>query len=400
MPSRSALPALLSLSLGYFSLGTISLAVVGLNGPIGDDLHVQPATVGILVTVFALTFAVCAPTAPILLRRWNRKRVLLVGVGLLTVGAALGAVAPNYGFLTVTRVLGAMGAAVFGPGASAAGALIVPPERRQRALATVFGGMTAAAVLGVPLASFLGGSLGWRPALLGVAALSALSFVAVLVFVPEIPAGEPPTVGAYREAMRTPATAATVTTTLLFMAAQFTVYGIAGAYLKDRFGASSGLISLTLLAFGVIGVAGNACAPRIAERLGGGRTVSVAVLGLALGFVLLLVAPHSAPGVVFFAFWAFFSQLYQAPQQARLVELVPLQPGLILAMNAAALYLGMSLGSFIGSSLLPGLGAGPIPWAALGVLVLAGLAHLSSVRQVASAAAGAERSATPVHTGR
>ncbi|WP_181804861.1 MFS transporter, partial [Streptomyces shenzhenensis] len=110
MPSRSALPALLSLSLGYFSLGTISLAVVGLNGPIGDDLHVQPATVGILVTVFALTFAVCAPTAPIVLRRWNRKRVLLVGIGLLTVGAALGAVAPDYGFLTATRVLGAMGA--------------------------------------------------------------------------------------------------------------------------------------------------------------------------------------------------------------------------------------------------------------------------------------------------
>ncbi|MGH1552587.1 hypothetical protein ACRAWF_12300 [Streptomyces sp. L7] len=56
-----------------------------------------------------------------------------------------------------------MGAAVLGPGASAAGALNVPAERRQRALATVFGGMTAAAVLVVPLASFLGGSLGWRP---------------------------------------------------------------------------------------------------------------------------------------------------------------------------------------------------------------------------------------------
>ncbi|WP_416960400.1 MFS transporter [Streptomyces sp. Agncl-13] len=397
MPSRnSALPALLSLSLGYFSLGTISLAVVGLNGPIGDDLHVQPASVGILVTVFALTFAVFAPSAPILLRRWNRKRVLLVGIGLLTVGAALGAVAPNYGFLTATRVLAAMGAAVFGPGASAAGALIVPTERRQRALATVFGGMTAAAVLGVPLASFLGGSLGWRPALLGVAVLSAIAFVTVFVFVPEIPAGEPPTVQAYRGALRTPATVATVSTTLLFMAAQFTVYGIAGAYLKDRFDASSGLISVTLLAFGVIGVAGNASAPRIAERLGGERTVGLAVIGLALGFALLLIAPHSTAGLVFFAFWAFFSQLYQAPQQARLVELVPLQPGLILALNAAALYLGMSLGSFIGSSLLPGAGAGPIPAAALGVLVLAALAHLLSVRQ-ASAAKVAEQSATPVH---
>lgn len=399
MPSRnSALPALLSLSLGYFSLGTISLAVVGLNGPIGDDLHVQPASVGILVTVFALTFAVCAPSAPILLRRWDRKRVLLVGIGLLTVGAALGAVAPNYGFLTVTRVLGAMGAAVFGPGASAAGALIVPPEhaatgpchrlrrddggRRARGAARLVPGRqprlaSGAARCGRPLRDRLRDGVRVRPRDPGLRTAHR--------------AGIP-------GALRTPATVATVSTTLLFMAAQFTVYGIAGAYLKDRFDASSGLISVTLLAFGVIGVAGNASAPRIAERLGGERTVGLAVIGLALGFALLLVAPHSTAGLVFFAFWAFFSQLYQAPQQARLVELVPLQPGLILALNAAALYLGMSLGSFIGSSLLPGVGAGPIPAAALGVLVLAALAHLLSVRQ-ASAAKVAEQSATPVHIG-
>ncbi|GAA2462137.1 MFS transporter [Streptomyces mauvecolor] len=382
MPSRSSTPALLALSLGYFSLGTISLAVVGLNGPIGDDLHVAPARVGFLVTVFALTFALFAPAAPILLRRWNRKRVLLLGIGLLTVGAALGALAPNYGFLAVTRVVGAMGAAVFGPGASAAGSLIVPPERRQRALATVFAGMTAAAVLGVPLASFLGGSLGWRPAMLGVAALSALGCLLVAVYVPEIPSGEPPTIKAYRDTLRTPAALSTVSTTLLFMAAQFTVYGIAGAYLKDRFGASSGLISVTLLAFGVIGVLGNASSPRIAEKLGGSRTITIAVAGLAAGFVLLLVAPHSEPGLVVFAIWAFFSQMYQAPQQARLVDLLPTQPGLILAMNAAALYLGMSLGSFIGSALLPGMGAGPIPAVALVILAVAALAHASSARKV------------------
>ncbi|GGL86044.1 MFS transporter [Streptomyces fumigatiscleroticus] len=395
MPSRSTMPALLALSLGYFSLGTISLAVVGLNGPIGDDLNVAPARVGLLVTVFALTFAVFAPAAPILLRRWNRKRVLLLGIGLLTVGSVLSAVSPNYGFLTATRVIGAVGAAVFGPGASAAGSLIVPPERRQRALATVFAGMTASAVLGVPLVSFLGGSLGWRPALLGVSVLAAIACVMVAVYVPEIPAGQAPTVQAYRDALRTPAAMPTVMTTLLFMSAQFTVYGIASAYIKDRFDASSGLISATLLAFGAIGVAGNALSPRIAEKIGGARSITVAVVGLASGFALLLVAPHSTAGLVVFAYWAFFSQMYQAPQQARLVELLPSQPGLILAMNASALYLGISLGSFIGSSLLPGLGAGPIPAIALVVLVLAALAHLASVRKVGAATAEAP---APAHT--
>ncbi|MCX5213076.1 nuclear transport factor 2 family protein [Kitasatospora sp. NBC_00240] len=36
---RAARPGLAALSLGYFTLGTASLAVVGLGGPIGRDLH-------------------------------------------------------------------------------------------------------------------------------------------------------------------------------------------------------------------------------------------------------------------------------------------------------------------------------------------------------------------------
>ncbi|MGF1431501.1 MFS transporter [Kitasatospora sp. LaBMicrA B282] len=381
MNPRNSTPALLALALGYFSLGTISLAVVGLNAPVGKSLHVAPASVGLLVTVFALTFAISAPSAPALLKGMDRKKVLLLGLGLLTVGGVASAVAPNYDVMVATRVLGALGAGIFGPASSAAGAAIVAPERRHRALATVFAGMTAASVLGVPLASFLGSTLSWRPALAGVSALSLVALVLVAVLVPEIPAGEPPTAAAYRAALRTPGALPTVTTTLLFMAAQFTVYAVAGAYLAARFGASAGMVSMTLMAFGVLGVLGNGLAPRVSEKLGGTRTITLSLTGLAVALAALIVVPKVAVvGLLLFAAWAFFSQMYQAPQQARLIHILPAHPGLILALNASALYLGMSLGSLLGSTFLSPVGATLMPALALGLLALAFGTHLASGR--------------------
>src|SRR6266568_3822803 len=119
MQPRNPTPALLSLSLGYFTMGTTSLAVVGLNVQIGHSLHVAPAHVGLLVTIFAVTFAVAAPLAPAVLNRLDRKRALLLGLALLTAGGVAGAVAPSYSLLAASRVLGALGGAIVGPTASA-----------------------------------------------------------------------------------------------------------------------------------------------------------------------------------------------------------------------------------------------------------------------------------------
>lgn len=386
MSSRGSTPALLALALGYFTLGTTSLAVVGLSAPMGDGLDVAPARIGLQVTVFALTFAIVAPLAPMALGRMGRKQVLLLGMALLTAGTVAAALAPNYAFLTGARVVAALGAAIFGPASSAAGSLIVPEERRQQALAVVFGGMTAASVLGVPLASFLGDVLGWRQALIGVAVLSGVALVGVAVLMPGLDPGPRPTPAAYRGVLATPGALPAVGTTLLFMAAQFTVYGIAGAYVADRFEASSGYVTATLLAFGIVGVLGNGFASRATRAIGTTRTVSLTVAGVAVAFAALLVVPDAAiGGLLLFALWAFFSQLYQAPQQARLVELLPEQRGLLLALNASALYLGMSLGSFIGSTGLPAWGSGILPAAGLGLLLLAGATHCLSVRKAETA---------------
>ncbi len=383
-PTR-ALPALSALSLGYFTLGTASLAVVGLSGPIGHDLHTAPGSTGVLVSVFALTFAVAAPLAPAALGRIDRRTVLLLGLALMAAGGALCALAPSYGALVGARVLAGLGGAVFGPASSAVGSLIVPEEQRPRALATVFAGMTVAAVLGVPLCAYLGEAVGWRWTLAGVAAVTLLTLALVAALVPPVPAGAAPTAAAYRQVLTTPGALPAVLTTMLSMAAQFTVYGVAGAYVAARFGAGPGAVTGVLFAFGAAGVLGNASGARLSARLGGARTVALTQAGLAAAFLGLLAAPRSLVAAVpLFALWAYSGQLYQAPQQARLIALRPEQRGLLLALNASMLYVGISAGSLLAGTFLPVLGAGPLPVLGLPALALAGLAHRASVRRTTS----------------
>ncbi|GAB3958647.1 MFS transporter [Actinoallomurus acanthiterrae] len=382
MRTRSSTPVLLALSLGYFALGTASLAVIGLSAPIATDLHVRPATVGTLVTVFALVFALAAPAAAIVLGRMCRRRALLLGLALLVVGDLGSAAAPSFAVLDAARVAAGLGGAIFGPAASAAGSMIVPEEQRPRALATVFAGMTAATVLGVPLASAAGGTVGWRWAFTGIAALTAVAMVLLAWLLPSIEAGPAPTARVFGAVLRTPGALPTVSTTLLVMAAQFVVYGVAGAYLTARFGAGQTVVSLVLLVFGAVGLLGNAASSRIYERVGGARTIAVPLIGLTVVFAGLTVAPRSiVVAVAVFGVWAFFSASFMAPQQARLVELLPEQRGILLALNASALYLGMSIGSLLGSRLLPEVGARPLSALALLPLALAVAAHVASVRR-------------------
>jgi DHA1 family inner membrane transport protein len=282
--------------------------------------------------------------------------------------------------MALFRVVAALGAAIYGPASSAAAAALVPAERRQSALAIVFGGPTVSTVLGVPLASFLGDAIGWRGASWTIAAACALGAVSLLVFLPNLPAAPAPHTREYIKVLRTPGAVSSVGTTLLVIAGSFSVYGVIGKYLGDRFHLSAGAVSAALLTFGIIGVIMNLVAPRAADRFGAAHVVlsGIAVFGALMA--LLLVTPHSAVGMIPFLLWPLGLQTILLPQQGRQVTLVPEQPGVILALNASALYLGMSLGSLLASTLYSATGAGPLPAFGLGLIALALVTHVRSLR--------------------
>src|SRR5215472_11866414 len=82
------------LALGAFAVGTDGFVVAGILPRIGRSLHVSVGSAGMLVTVFALTYAVLSPVLASAAAAWPRKRLLLSGLAVLAVGNVLTALAP------------------------------------------------------------------------------------------------------------------------------------------------------------------------------------------------------------------------------------------------------------------------------------------------------------------
>jgi predicted MFS family arabinose efflux permease len=87
-------------------------------------------------------------------------------------------------------------------------------------------------------------------------------------------------------------------------------------------------------------------------------------LPIGTGFLLALVFTWSAVG------WSFV-----APQQVRLLQLAPNLAGVVLSLNAAAIYVGTASGSALGGLVQT---VGDLTWlgAAAGIAVFGALGHI------------------------
>jgi MFS transporter, DHA1 family, inner membrane transport protein len=362
--SAGRLPLGLLLALANFAIGIGAFVVVGLAVPLAQDLGVATARSGWLLTVYAAVYALGSPLGVALTGRWSRRGVLVAGLALFSLGAAAAALAPGFATVLLARGLMALGAGLVTPVAAAVAVALAAPEARGRALALVFGGLTLAQAVGVPFGAWLGYAYRWRVAF-GFVALLALAVALLLAWrVPASVAVPGASLAALREVLRSPRQRWAVAYTALFVAALYTLYTFLAALAAEHHGLGRDGVTALLVLFGLGAVIGNGLGGRLADRIGAGRTLALLALSQVLLLPLLTLAPLSLPlfaaGV---GLWSVFSWSFMAPQQARLAGLGPDRVPVLFALNAAALYVGGSVGSALGSALLPlgGYGAlGPL----------------------------------------
>ena len=375
---------LASLAAAYFVSGTGSLAIVGLLDPMSQAFDVTRTQVAQLVTVFALTFAFAAPLLQVAFGNRSRRRLVIVGLLTMAAAALATVFAPSFEWALAARIVMALGAAAIGPVASALGASLVAPQDQAKALASVFAGLTVSTVLGVPLSSWLGHVLSWQSVFVVFAVVAVLCAFAVARVVRDDSAGTAPTLRALAGVFERASTAWALSATLFQMGAQFATYTLVALLMTEHFHLQASWISLALFLFGVGGIAGNAIAGAVGDRVNTDRLLFGALAALVVAFVALTVAPPWPwLALALGTGWALVGLMFQAPQQKRLVELAPSQRGLLLAMNASAIYFGMSLGSYVGARVHAGWGAGAMPLASI-VLALAAAGALALSRRAAA----------------
>jgi DHA1 family inner membrane transport protein len=370
--------ALRALALAMFAMGTASLSVVGALQAMATALHLAPGDVALLVTVFGVTFAAGTPVLQVVLAHVPRRRLLLGGLLLMALGLLGCALAPGFGTLLLARFLTAAGAAAVSPVASGIGAALVAPARRGHALAVVFVGMTMASVAGVPLASWVAASAGWRAMFGATALLAIVAAAAVRTRVP--PAAPGPRIG-WRDffvLVTAPDVVRALGVMVLAMTALFCTYTMITPILATRFHAGPAAIALALGIYGLAGLLGNHAARAAARAWSAERSLRTALAAMAGAFLLLrVVPPVAALALPVMVCWAVALDLFLPAQQRRMVELRPALQGLVLALNSSALFVGMAAGSFTGGWLASHAGLDAVPLAS-SVLAAAGAVLLAT----------------------
>ncbi|AEY86310.1 major facilitator superfamily permease [Streptomyces hygroscopicus subsp. jinggangensis 5008] len=146
---------------------------VGLLPAIGDSLHVNTGTAGLLLVVPGLAAAVAAPLLTVASGRLDRRHVLLTLAALITVSNALAALAPNMTVMIAARLLLGLGVGGFWAMGAGVGSRLVAPADADRAASFITAGISAGTVVSLPLGALIGHLAGWRTAF-DVAAVAAL----------------------------------------------------------------------------------------------------------------------------------------------------------------------------------------------------------------------------------
>lgn len=365
-PGKNQWLPVLMLAFGVFVVGTGEFVLAGLLPLLSSSLDISPSVAGQVITIFALTCALAGPILTTATGRWERRTVLVSAAMVYLAGSVWTALAPSYGQVLIGQVIAALGVGLFVPTATVTAAAMVSPAHRGKAIALVVSGFTAATALGAPLGTAFGGMFGWRSTMWLATGLAAVGVIGIFFLIPtRTPVA---TTTALRQQLRLllePQIVAVLGVTLLAFTAVYMPYTYMGIIFETATQGNSFYLAGLMTTLGVVGTAGNLGAGMLADRIGGPRVVTIALLWLIISMLGLPLATGNMAGAfAMIAVYGVAAFAITTPQQHRLISLKPEAAGVLISLNQAILYLAIALSGSIGGLGIAWLGAGNLGFVA------------------------------------
>lgn len=345
------------ITVGVFGILNTEMGVIGLLPSIADQFNVSISRAGLTVSLFALAIAISGPTMPLLFSGINRKKVMLLVLGVFVVGNIASVFVTNFNFLLIIRIALALFHPVYCSMAFTVAASAVKPEEAPKAVSKVFIGVSAGMVAGVPIASFIDSAVSYEMAMAFFAIVNVFVFVATLIFVPSIPVEEKQSYGEQLAILKKSIIWVSIIAVILLNTSIFGVYSYIAEYLETVTHMSANIISLTLFVFGGANIIGNIVAGRL---LSNNPIKSILPFPLLLSVVytlLFLTGEFAIPVVIITFLWGILAGGIMANINQYLISSsAPEAPDFANGLFISACNVGTTVGAAVGGIFISQMG--------------------------------------------
>ncbi|MBY3152558.1 MFS transporter [Rhizobium laguerreae] len=340
--------ALLVLALSSFAIGTTEFVIMGLLPEVAADLSVSIPQAGWLVTGYALAVAIGAPVMAVSTAKLKRRTALIALMAFFIAGNLLCALASDYWVLMIARVVTALcHGAFFGIGSVVAAGLVAE-DRKARAVALMFTGLTLANVLGVPNGTAIGQAYGWRATFGVVTVIGIVTILGLIAILPRDKRQENGSILREIAALRNGGLWLALSTTVFFAASMFALFTYIAPLLRDVTGVSPEGVTWTLFLIGLGLTIGNLVGGKLADwRLGvtlAGVFAAIAITSIAFSYT----SRFFIPAEITLFLWAMASFAAVPALQVGVVGFGKDAPNLVSTINIGAFNTGNALGAWVG----------------------------------------------------
>lgn len=356
------------LTIGVFGILNTEMGVIGILPSLAEHYHVSVSQAGLLVSLFALGVAIAGPTMPLLFSKIDRKKVMLLVLGIFVLGNVVSIFTTNFTLAVVARIVPAFFHPVYCSLAFSVAGASVREEDAPKAVSKVFIGVSAGMVVGVPIVSFIASAASLQMAMAFFAVVNIVVFIITLLFVPSLPVKERLSYGAQVSVLKKSITWLSIATVILLNAAVFGVYSYLAEYLQVVTHMSLTLISATLFIYGGANIIGNVVAGKLLTHHAI-KTVLCFPFVLGVVYVLLFITGQfTIPMVIITFIWGILAGIAGNINQYWIMSSAPEAPDFANGVFLSSCNIGTTIGAAAGGVFISEMGAPYVVW--VGVLAL------------------------------
>jgi predicted MFS family arabinose efflux permease len=341
-------PSVYAVGLATFAVVTTEMLPVGLMMPIAEALQTSVGIAGLMMSVPAILAALFAPIVVLVAGGIDRRRILAGLLVLLIIANVASALATSIGWLLAARVI--VGFCMGGIWAIAGGLAprLVPARSVGMATAIIFGGVSAASVLGVPIGAVIGDFAGWRWAFGAMAVFSVLVLILSLSTLPALPVGQSVKLSQFTAQLTRGPIQLGLAVTLLFVAGHFMAYTFVRPLLQTMSRIDVDWMGILLFAYGAAGIAGNFLVGAVASRQIGMTLIAIAAALAATIFGFSTFGGTAVGGTSILIVWGVAYGGVSVALQTWMMKAASSAIEIATALFVSVFNVGIALGSFAG----------------------------------------------------